>query len=189
MLVYRVFHHQEGAEGGTSGSPLYIHGPQGEGRWDNFESYTAWYLSKSPEGAIGESFGNLPLWRASMFDPGIPGMRKAMAVFSISDDVRIYNFDDASNLLAIGMRPSDVVIRNVPATQARAAKVFGQRNGNGTRRWQGLQWWSYHHPQWTNMMVWQPGGEECKLELRDIVPLDLGAAAVREAAEVLQRKI
>ena len=73
-----------------------------------------------------------------MFDTGMPGLRRAMAVFSVPDDLAVFNFDDAANLQRVGMRPSDVVIRNKAVTQRRAASLFEERNADGSHRWQGL---------------------------------------------------
>lgn len=189
MLVYRVFFHDPNARAGESGHPLYLHRPQGKGRWDNPDLYDSWYLARSPEGAVGETFGNLEHWSAGMFATGTRGLRRALATFSVPDDLALFDMDDARNLLSIGMRPSEVVIRNKPATQRRAAALFHQRDQSGAPRWQAIQWWSYHHPRWTNLMLWSNAATPAPLTLAAVDPLDLSTPAVIEAAEVLMRPI
>lgn len=98
---------------------------------------------------VCETFGNLDTWRPGMFDTEY---RRALAIFRLDDDARIFDFDDAANLVQIGMRPSEVVIRNTRATQRRAAALF--EGGS----WDGVSWWSYHHPAWTNYAVWNAQG-------------------------------
>lgn len=189
MLVYRVFYYDEAAKGGQSGHPLYLHKPQGRGRWDNPDLYDAWYLAKSPEGAIGEVFGDLAKWGPTMFDTGMPGLRRALATFSVPDDLALFDFDDPANLIRIGMKPSEVVIRNRPARQRRAATLFHEGNPDGSRTWQGLQWWSYHRPQWTNIMIWGTATTPAPLTLTDITALDLATPAVIDAADALRRPL
>lgn len=189
MLVYRVFFHDPSARAGMSGHPLYLHHPQGKGRWDNPDLYDSWYVARSPEGAVGETFGNLERWSAAMFDTGTPGLRRALATFSLPDDVAVFDFDDAANLLSIGMRPSEVVIRNKPATQRRAAALFDEKDSSGARRWQAVQWWSYHHPRWTNLMLWASAAAPSPLSLKSVTPLTLSSPEVIEAAEILKRPL
>ena len=124
-----------------------------------------------------------------MFDTGMPGLRRAMAVFSVPDDLAVFNFDDAANLQRVGMRPSDVVIRNKAVTQRRAASLFEERNADGSHRWQGLQWWSYHHPQWANLMLWETRDSPAPLTLKRVEQLELTNIEVEEAARVLMRSL
>lgn len=189
MLVYRVFFYDPSAKAGHSGHPQHLHRPQGKGRWDNPDLYDSWYLARSPEGAIGESFGNLERWSSAMFDTGTPGLRRALATFSVPDELAVFDFDDATNLRSIGMRPSEVVIRNTPVTQRRAAAVFGELGPDGSRRWQALQWWSYQHPRWTNLMLWSTAEAPAPISLASVDPLALDSPAVVEAAEVLRRPL
>lgn len=62
-----------------------------------------------------------------------------------------------------------------------------------TEQYDGLQWWSYHRPEWTVGVVWSPINDPTRafspLVVRSIEPLTLDHAAVRLAADVLQRKI
>lgn len=189
MLVYRVCFYDPTAKKGKSGHPEYLHKPQGKSRWDNPDLYDSWYVAMSPEGAIGETFGNLERWTPRMFETGTRGLRRALATFSVPDDLAVFDFDNATNLESIGMRPSEVVIRNTPATQRRAAALFNERNPNGSRRWAALQWWSYHYPRWTNLFLWSTATEAAPLTFRRIDDLDLTSPEIVEAAEALRRPL
>ena len=190
MLLYRVYANATGAVPGGPGSAQYLHHPQGTGRWDNPNLYDTWYLSTSPEGALAETFGNLPEWSAAMFEvPYFPGGRRALATFSVPDDLSILNLDDAQTLLERGMRPTQVVIRNPSYTQAQAATAFGQRNAAGVRAWAGISWWSYHRPFLTNVALWSSPTTPARLTLVNEDRLSLITPAVVEAARVMGRPL
>lgn len=179
MLLYRVFPHLPSARRGAPGHPLYVHPAQGKGRWDNPARYLAWYLASEPTSAVGEVFAALGTWRDEMFAfPQIPGARRALGVYRLADDLPFVDLDDAPTLVGRGMRPTQVIERNRPYTQAKALEIYQEK------RWQGIRWWSYHRPQWRVWCLW------------DIVPmceaveaLDLDHAAVRDAASTLAKPI
>lgn len=181
MLLHRVILFDANAAAGEPGSASYLHRPQGASRWDNSERYDAWYFSTSAEGAVGETFGNLAQWGAEMFAHPT-GLHRAMATYSISDSLAIFDLDDAANLLAIGMRPSQVVLRNAPYTQRRAAELHSEG------RWAGLRWWSFHRPVWSNVMLWSRPGEP-PAGVESIEPLELASPSVRDAARALARPL
>lgn len=186
MLLYRVFLHDPQAAPGDSGHPTYIHRPQGAGRWDNPDLYDAWYLSLTPEGAIGETFGNIPTWSDEMIDHPT-GLRRALAVFSIPDELPIFDFDDPENLLHLGMRPTQVVIRNKTFTQNKAAVLHQERYTDGSAQWAGLKWWSFHRPTWNNLMLWSTPAAPAPLKLQDIEQLTIATPTLIDAANTLSR--
>lgn len=188
MLLYRVFLHDPAARTGRSGHPLYLYRPQGNGRWDNPTLYDAWYLSSAAEGAVGETFGNIPVWTEEMLEHPT-GLRRTLATFSVADDLSVFDFDDAANLLSIGMRPSQVVTRNKGFTQGRAGALFAERRPDGTRRWDALGWWSFHRPTWGNLMLWATAADPAPLTLMDVEKLTLASAAVVEAGTALHRPL
>jgi hypothetical protein len=189
LLLYRVFAHLPTASAGDPGSPDYVHLPQGAGRWDNPALYSAWYFSTSPEGAIAETFGNLQTWTTAMFEtPFLSGSRRALGVFSVDDALPVLDLDDAHNLLEQGLRPTQVVIRNAPFTQARAAGAFDEIRG-GSRRWAGIKWWSFHRPYWSNIMLWQARGESLPASPQRVEPLDLTHAALVDCASTLAKPL
>lgn len=81
------------------------------------------------------------------------GLRRALATFSVPDNLSLFDFDDAFSLLEIGMRPSQVVIRNKAYTQGKSAALFAEQH-HGEQKWAGVKWWSFHRPTWTNVMLW-----------------------------------
>lgn len=190
MLGFRVFGFDPRARPGTSGHPDYLHRPQGQGRWDNPVSYDTWYLATSAAGAIAEAFGNLSVFSEQMFDtPYLAGGRRALAVFSLPDDLRILDLDDAANLLALTMRPSQVVIRNLAYTQVRAQEIFDARDTAGARDWAGVGWWSFHRPVWHNLAIFVEPGTAAPLTLLRVDELSLDSPWVAEAQRELARDV
>lgn len=189
MLIYRVFAGLPSAAPGEPGHPGYLHRPQGLGRWDNPSLYDIWYLSKSPEGAVAEAFGNLASWSEDMFEtPFLSGGRRELAMFSVPDDMSMLDLDDAQNLLDQGMRPTQVVMRNLAYTQARAASIFATR-GPTRRRWAGLAWWSYHRPYLTNVALWSTDDEPAPLTLVEVRSLSLRSPEVVETSRMLSKTL
>ena len=173
MLLYRVFNHIPAATTGSPGHPSYIHRPQTKGRWDNPSLYDSWYLSTSPEGAIAETFGNNEFWMDTMFVRAyLPAGRMTLGIFETPDDLGICDLDDANTLLHMGMKPSQVVTRNLPYTQARAAAAFTEG------RWAGLGWWSFHRPFWANRMLWATTSTPAPLTFVGAEHLDLSHRSV-----------
>jgi hypothetical protein len=184
MLLYRVFNRLSTAAPGDAGHPSYIHRPQTHGRWDNPGLYASWYLSTSPEGAIAETFGNLEFWAKPMFTRAyLPGGRMTLGVFEVPDNTGILDLDDSNNLLHLGMKPSQVVIRNLPYTQARAAAAFAEN------RWAGLGWWSFHRPFWSNRMLWSTAAAPAPLTFVDGERLDLSHRAVESVRATLSMPV
>ncbi len=179
MLLYRVFPYQSSAKKGDPGHPLYVHPAQGRGRWDNPTWYLAWYMASEPTSAVGESFAHLSVWRNEMFEfPQISGARRALGVYELPDDLPYVDLDDAATLVEQGMRPSQVVERNRPYTQARALGIYQ------ADKWNGIRWWSFHRPEWRIWCLW-----DIDPRCETVVDLDIGHVAVRDAAATLVRPI
>ncbi|GGC76070.1 RES domain-containing protein [Hoyosella rhizosphaerae] len=185
MLVYRVFPYLPKAAPGEPGHPLYRHTPQIGGRIDH-PDYYVWYLSRHAEGACGESFGNLPYWDDSMFEfPALAGARRALGTFTVPDSLRICDLDDPDQLSRLGLRPTQVITRNLAVTSNWGHRIWSETHLSqpGEKRWEAVQWWSFHRPLWTVLASWvQP-------ELADVQPLTLDHAAVLDAARALYRRI
>ncbi|MDP9378110.1 MAG: RES family NAD+ phosphorylase [Actinomycetota bacterium] len=179
MLLYRVFPYLSSARTGEPGHPLYLHPGQGTGRWDNPASYLAWYMAHEPTSAVGEVFASVSVWREEMFPfDHIPGARRALAVYQLPDDLPYVDLDDAQTLVHRRMRPSQVLERNRPYTQAKALEIYHKN------KWNGLRWWSFHRPQWRVWCLWNIN-PMCE----DIQVLDVSHAAVRDAAGTLVKSI
>ncbi|HUH69543.1 MAG TPA: RES domain-containing protein [Mycobacterium sp.] len=182
MLAYRVFPHLPGARPGEPGHPLYEHRPQRGGRIDH-PDYHVWYLSRLAEAACGETFGNLARWDSSMLKfPQLPGARRALGVYELPDDLRVLDLDDPAQLVRLGLRPTQIVIRNLSVTQAWGHRIWSETDPHtGERAWQAVVWWSYHRPIWTVLASW------LRPELIRVEPLNLEHPALIDAAKALGR--
>jgi len=187
MLLYRVFPWDATAAPGTSGSATFLFRPQGAGRWDNDHLYGAWYLAGSPAGAVGETFGNIARWSPAMFLHPPTGFPRALATFSVPDGLSLVDLDDPATLLAWSMRPTQVVTRNPSSTQGRARDIFEARRADGSPAWQGIRWWSFWRPTWTNTVLFEAPGRSVDLTLQDVTPLSMASPAVLDAAASLTR--
>lgn len=190
MLVYRVFAHDPSVKSGRPGHWGYLHAPaQGSFRLDNPDLYTTSYFSATPEGAIGESFGDLVTWSDAMFEtPYLPAGRRVLGIFEIPDDTALLDLDNANNLAARALRPTDVVSRVRPATQAWARNIFFEKDTGGNRLWRGVRWWSFHRPHWTVFGIWVEPGEPLLHNLVDIESLSATHPAVVSAQATLSRR-
>lgn len=185
MLLFRVFPYLAGAHVGEPGHPQYLHPAQGAGRLDNPREYQCWYLSAEASGAAGEVFGDLARWSDGMFGfPALPGARRTLGTYEIPDDTPLVDLDDAQNLLDRGLRPTQVIGSNRPVTQAWALRIFNERAHGGTRKWNGVRWWSYHRPQWRIFGLW-----EIEPRCVDTGALDVGHPAIVDAARTLVRPL
>jgi hypothetical protein len=85
--------------------------------------------------------------------PALPGSVKVLTTYEFDEEkYPLLDLDDAGVLFQRGIRPSQVVIRNRPRTQQVAAGIFFEG------LWSGIQWWSYHRPQWTAVALWDLSG-------------------------------
>lgn len=185
MLVYRVFPYLRTAQPGEPGHPLYQHRPQRGGRIDH-PDYHVWYLSRQPEAAVGETFGNLATWDSSMFGfPLLPGARRSLGIYRLPDDLRVLDLDDPRMLVELGLRPTQVVTRNLAVTQAWGHRIWSQRDPHdpSSGRWQAIAWWSYHRPTWEVLGSWVVP------EFDHVEDLELDHVAVRDAATALTRSL
>ncbi len=135
------------------------------------------YASDSSVGAVGEAFGNHALWTPQLLagPPGLADSTRALATLTVSAEV--LDLDDPAVLLERGLRPSEVVIRDLTRTQAWALRMFGER------RWGGVRWWSRHDARWSAAGIWDRDG----IDVENVAGLTLDHPAVIEAAEVLSR--
>lgn len=187
MLVYRVFPYDLSADHGEPGHPDYIHWPaQGGSRLDNPGHYAAWYYGATPEAAIGESFANYRRWSDGMFEMGSVG-RKVLGIYKIDDDPAVVDLDDANNLLTWGLRPTQVIARNRPATQDWALRIFRATTHDGSRKWNGVHWWSFHRPQWRVYGLWHTEAEPVPHRFVEAEELNRDNQWVRSVEETLDK--
>ncbi|MCL2787139.1 MAG: RES domain-containing protein [Micrococcales bacterium] len=188
--LYRVFAHRPRTRPGGPGHATYAPPGQTAGRWDNASAYTIWYTSTTPAGAVGEAFGDIAMWSADMLEtPYLPGARRALATFELAREARLCDLDDAATLLDLGIKPSQVVIRDPSVTQPLALRLYREPGLSSRHQFHGLTWWSFHRPEWTNVAVWAPLSNPCPLKLLRTEPLTLDHPALKDAAHALTRPL
>lgn len=109
----------------------------------------------------------------------MPGSVRAIAEYRLDDNTAICNLDDPAQLLALGLRPPEVVSRDYQTTRIWARKLHDQR------RWAGVKWWSYYSPAWSSFGLWDLGS----LRLETVRPLRLSDAEVLEAGRTIVRRV
>lgn len=162
---------------------------QGGGRFDNPGHYAALYASTTPEAAVGETFGNYATWLGAEITRTKEGRPRCLLTFEISDETQLVDFDDPAVLVALGLRPSDVVRRDRRHTQGVALRLWRDRGQSGYR---GVQWWSYWRPEWTVVMLWSEATEPPWFEDAEVIgveELTVEHRAVVRAAESLPRYV
>ena len=178
--LYRVFPFLSEARPGAPGGALYVP-PQGGSRLDNPDLYSVFYASDAEAGALAEAFGRFPEWTPSILDgsPSLPGSSRGIAHYRLDDTSVICDLDDPAQLIALGLRPSDVVNRDYSRTREWARQIYRQG------KWKGVRWWSYYDPRWSTFGLWDINA----LLLIDVRPLRLEDAAIAEAARTICRRI
>lgn len=191
MKVYRVYDYVPGAEKGKEGHHDYVHlDNQGKYRLDNKNEYVTRYYARDPAGAIAESFGGYSCWQESMFCPKyLSGGRKVLGSFYIDIDA-LCDMDSVQTLDNLSLPPSRVVVRNRRITQDWALKIFREKQSHdSSRKWDGVQWWSYYNPDWTIYCRWVVPTEKLPHEFGKFEHLSLDHDDVREAKKIIRRKI
>lgn len=178
--LYRVFPYVASSRATEPGGPLYIP-PQRAGRIDNPGLYSVLYLSDQAAGAIAEPFGRFAEWTPAMLkgSPALPGSSRAIARYRLPEEVAVCNLDDAEQLSALGLRPSDVVSRDYERTRGWARKLYER----GT--WARVRWWSYYDPRWGSYGLW----DSSRLTLEEVRVLRLEEPALVEAGRIIMRRI
>ena len=120
-----------------------------------------------------------------MFDfPAVPGSRRTLGVYKLPDDLRICDLDDPRRLVELGLRPTQVVARNLAVTSDWAHRIWSQRSeAVDGPKWQAVQWLSFHRPTWTVIASWE------RPTLVSLERLGLDHPAVVAAAESLNRPL
>jgi hypothetical protein len=178
--LFRVFPYLVSAANNAPGGALYVP-PQGGGRIDNPSVYAVLYVSDAAPGALAEAFGRFPEWTPTILEgsPSLPGSVRAMARYYLPDDSPVCDLDDPQQLLALSLRPSDVVSHDYARTRSWARRIHCQ----GT--WTGVRWWSYYDSEWASLALWNLD----RLRLKDVVTLNLDDAGLAEAARTIVRRI
>jgi len=147
MTFFRVFPYDSSAAVGQPGGALFVPRSQGHWRIDNSDLYDVFYVSSHKEGAIAEAFGQFTTWRSETFT-NAHGFVYSLAHYDTTDNVTVVDLDDANELVALGLKPSDVISRNRTKTQAWARRLFLSKRGIG------VGWWSYYDPEMHSFGLW-----------------------------------
>jgi hypothetical protein len=178
--LYRVFPFLPEAAADEPGGALYVPS-QGGGRLDNPNLYSVFYAADSEPGAIAEAFGRFPEWTPAVLEgsPSLPGSRRAIAHYRLTETAALCDLDDPAQLVALGLRPSEIVSREYPRTREWAGRIYRQGD------WIGVRWWSYYDPRWRSFGLW----DIRQLSLVEVRMLRLEDAAMIEAARVICRRV
>jgi len=148
--LYRVLPYLAAANAGEPGHPLYVPVSTGANRIDNPDAYDTLYLGDDPLCAVAEAFGWASRWNAGLLrgTPALGGSVRALVSYDLDDDAAVCDLDDSDRLVDLGLRPSRVVTRDRSTTQAWARDLFD------TGEFAGVRWWSYYHPDWGSVGLW-----------------------------------
>ena len=150
---------------------------QGASRHDNPRTYGALYASRARVSAVAEwmrQFVGRALGPLA-FAPR-PGVRMALAELDDSALPTLPDLDDPSQLVARGLRPSEVATRIRKRTQRQALEIYEE----GAT---GFAWWSAVESSWPNVTLF---AERADIGLgTEPEPLTSEHPAVVEAAGVL----
>jgi hypothetical protein len=142
LALHRVFPWDEHAVAGAPYSPSFVPAQQGSGRFD-LPDAPVLYLGESPEHAVAETlqgFRSRPFPASALRRFGWP---LALMRVDVPDDLAalVADLDDPARLVALGLRPSDVVSDDRSRTRAIAARLYA----DGAT---GLRWWSKLSGDW-----------------------------------------
>ena len=177
MTAYRVFPYDRAAYAHEPGGALFAP-VSSANRIANPSLFCELYLSDSQAGAIAEAFGRFDTWTRERFVHN--GKPYALAGYEIADAGAICNLDNAGRLLALHLRPSEVVARNRRVTQAWAARIYEMN------QWIGISWWSRYDSRWQSMGIWDRASITVAAPPEE---LSLTHPALVEAATLLPRRI
>jgi hypothetical protein len=138
-------------------------------------------LSDHAEGAIAEAFGRFPEWMSAMLagSPALPGSIRAIARYQLGDESPVCNLDDPRRLVALKLRPSQVVSRDYARTRTWALEIYRQA------KWAGVRWWSYYDPRWSSFGLW----DARSLKLEEVTALTLRYAPLLDASRAIARRV
>jgi hypothetical protein len=138
LALHRVFPWDERAAAGAPFSPSFVPVLQGSGRFDLNDSPVL-YLGESAEHAVAEMLQGFR---------GRPFAAATLRRIDVPDELAtsIVDLDDPAQLLALGLRPSDVVSDDRARTRAIAARVYA----DGAT---GLRWWSKLSGDWHGVVL------------------------------------
>jgi hypothetical protein len=179
LALHRVFPWDPRAVDGAPYSPTFVPVQQGSGRFDLADSPVL-YLGDAPEHAVAEmlqGFRGRPFLASALRRFGWP---LALLRVEVPDDLAalVADLDDPARLVALGLRPSDVVSDDRARTRAIAARL----HDDGAS---GLRWWSKLSGDWHAVVLFVDRVPFDRLTLSDPEPLSPSHPAVVGACRQL----
>jgi hypothetical protein len=76
------------------------------------------------------------------------GARRALGIFGLPHDLRILDLDDPAQFVRVGLRPTQIVTRNLAVMQGRAHRIWSEKAPHRSdHTWQAVSWWSFRRLQ------------------------------------------
>jgi hypothetical protein len=91
------------------------------------------YASGEPAGAVAEAFASFSRWGDFLLEHP-RGARRVLIAIDVPDELTLLDLDDARALVRRRLRPSEVVTRDRPTTQAWARRIWEEA------QWAGVRW-------------------------------------------------
>jgi RES domain-containing protein len=183
LILHRCFAWSERARPSEPDGALWFPRQfQGDGRHDNPDAYGCLYLADRETSCVVEQ---LARFRTQRLQPALlrrRGLPLALATIELDDGSDVIDLDEPRTLSRERLRPSEVATRRRELTQSQALALHGAHP-----RAAALRWWSTFESLWANYTVFDRATRS--LTLQDVRALDLGDAAVRDAAEHLGLRI
>jgi hypothetical protein len=179
LALHRVFPWDPRASAGAPFSPSYVPAQQGSGRFDLADSLVL-YLGESPEHPVGEV---LQGFRGRPFRDGLLrrfGHPLALVRIGVPDELAagIVDLDHPAQLLALSLRPSDVVSDDRSHTREIASRLY---DGGAT----GMRWWSKLSGDWHGVVLFLARAPLAQLSVGAPEVLTRGHPAVAAACRQL----
>jgi hypothetical protein len=146
VKLYRVFPYDSSAAPSDKGGAFFRSGSP-RGRIANPTLYKELYLGGSAQAAIAETFGRLPSWSDRDFLHAT-GRSLCLASYALPDGLPIFDMDDAGALVKLGLKPSDIAVRERAVSQRWARDVYNLKSSIG------ITWWCYYEPSWSVYGLW-----------------------------------
>ncbi len=181
--LWRVFPWDPRAREGEPFSATFVPGGQGRGRFDlPGRASGVLYAAESPEHAVAEMiqrFRNQPV-PLEMDDLLVAGHPLALVEVGVAEGLsaRIADLCDPALLARHAIAPDTTAARARPASQRVAEAVLAGG-------YAGLRWWSAFFGEWHTTVLFRESAAAADLAYGPPEPLDLGHAALREAARWL----
>ncbi|MFB7860192.1 hypothetical protein [Rhodococcus qingshengii] len=105
-------------------------------------------------------------------------------IFGLPHDLRILDLDDPAQFVRVGLRPTQIVTRNLAVMQGRTHRIWSEKAPHRSdHTWQAVSWWSFRRLQRPVL------GSLLRPELVRVEPLDMDNPAISDSAKSLNRVV